>query len=354
MKGLYLQKGSVNYWFRFRHNGKQLRFATGQTDEAEAIKVAQELRRNPPIAAVGALLAEVEAFAAGRSDNYKRDSLAVLNSFTRAMDGVEPKSITAARIQTWLDSLEVKDTTKEAYRFQVQKFFEHLITTGKVRRNPAREVSIKVEARSSRKNWVRKAQIEKLIDAAEADPELQYILYCGFHAGLRKDEVIMSRPEWFDFGIGQYGVLHVRFAPDWQPKDGTERTIPLSPEFSAFLQEKYFSLLRLLNGPAAQYMIAPKKVKEKGERYRHDFRTKFETFVGKCEVAFTFHDTRRSFASVLVSAGVSIYKVAKWLGDDVEVVQRTYGHLDPSDNDLARGFTREAAANVVGFTAAAN
>jgi hypothetical protein len=43
---------------------------------------------------------------------------------------------------------------------------------------------------------------------------------------------------------------------------------------------------------------------------------------------------RRSFASNLASAGVSIYKVAQWLGDGVEVVERSYGHLAPADQDV--------------------
>lgn len=51
---------------------------------------------------------------------------------------------------------------------------------------------------------------------------------------------------------------------------------------------------------------------------------------------FTFHDLRRTFASLLVSKGVSIYKVAKWLGDGVTVVESTYGHLLPADDDIDR------------------
>jgi integrase len=42
------------------------------------------------------------------------------------------------------------------------------------------------------------------------------------------------------------------------------------------------------------------------------------------------HDMRRSFASNLVSAGVSIYTVAKWLGDRVDVVEKSYGYLAPN------------------------
>ena len=51
----------------------------------------------------------------------------------------------------------------------------------------------------------------------------------------------------------------------------------------------------------------------------------------------TFHDARRTFASLLVSSGVSLYKVARWLGDGVRVVEKHYGHLQPDNGDIERG-----------------
>ena len=55
-------------------------------------------------------------------------------------------------------------------------------------------------------------------------------------------------------------------------------------------------------------------------------------------VKMTTHDMRRSFASNLVIAGVSIFKVAVWLGDDVRVVQTHYAHLLADDRDVDRAF----------------
>ena len=43
---------------------------------------------------------------------------------------------------------------------------------------------------------------------------------------------------------------------------------------------------------------------------------------------------RRSFASNLGSRGISIYKVARWLGDGVSVVEKSYGYLAPADRDI--------------------
>ena len=54
-----------------------------------------------------------------------------------------------------------------------------------------------------------------------------------------------------------------------------------------------------------------------------------------CE-RITPHIMRHTFASLLASAGVSIYKIAVWLGDDVRVVQQHYAKLLPQDGDIER------------------
>ena len=35
---------------------------------------------------------------------------------------------------------------------------------------------------------------------------------------------------------------------------------------------------------------------------------------------------------------IAIHKIAKWLGDGVEVVQNHYGHLMPKDEDIEKAF----------------
>jgi len=39
-----------------------------------------------------------------------------------------------------------------------------------------------------------------------------------------------------------------------------------------------------------------------------------------------------------VAAGVSIYKIAQWLGDDVRFVQQHYAKLLPKDADIEAAF----------------
>lgn len=50
----------------------------------------------------------------------------------------------------------------------------------------------------------------------------------------------------------------------------------------------------------------------------------------------TAHVMRHTFASIAVQSNVSIYKVARWMGDGVEVVEKHYAHLAPQDVDIEK------------------
>src|SRR5207248_8374334 len=74
---------------------------------------------------------------------------------------------------------------------------------------------------------------DRLISECTSDG-LKFVLLCGFHAGLRKNEIIEARPFWFDL---EAGLLHLRKTPTMNFKDREERTIPFTSQFCAFLKE---------------------------------------------------------------------------------------------------------------------
>ena len=155
---------------------------------------------------------------------------------------------------------------------------------------------------------------------------MAFICYCGLHAGLRKEEIIEARPDWFDL---RAKLLHVQNTDTFTVKDRDNRTIPLTDEFVDWLQAWP------MPGP---YCLAPHARKGK-HRYRWDFRKQWEGLMEDSGLpSFTFHDLRRTFASLHVSAGTSIYKVAKWLGDEVRVVEESYGHLIPQDLEINKAW----------------
>lgn len=291
---------------------------------------------------------EVEAYLQERvklrrmSENCATSRRAVLLSFAERMSVTDPLQVTTKLVQRWYDENVADFRSKSAgandYLRYLRSFFKHLMEHEKLRLNPASEVKTIVARKRARKRFCMPAEVRALIDAIpevlsapEAD-EMRFVLYAGFHCGLRRDEISEARWEWFDL---QTKAVHVCRSDTWEPKDGDDRTIPMTEEFATFLQR-----WRPTSAPCDAFVLRPTKSKGKW-RYRFDFRAPFEKYMQARSMAWvTPHTMRRTFASLLVSAGVSIYKVATWLGDGVEVVQRHYGFLVPSDKDIERGLSQ--------------
>jgi integrase len=57
-----------------------------------------------------------------------------------------------------------------------------------------------------------------------------------------------------------------------------------------------------------------------------------------------FHDTRHTFASILLSGGVSVAAAADYLGHSPAELLKTYAHLVPADHERARSVVQAAFA----------
>lgn len=257
------------------------------------------------------------------SANYSRDTHAVLRAAQAAVGVLEDAE--AYSIQDWLGALKIKPASVVAYAFTLRQFYTFCIAKGLRQDNPALELELPVCRKPFRKNFVSAQTVRMLIDGCR-DMELRYCLYCGFHAGLRFSEVVASRPNWYSVPNRTLSVLR---SSDYDTKDHTDRDIPLTDQFFDFLG---------VYGFPSPYMIAPQKALGGAHRYRFDFSNRFENYVRSRNVAMTFHDCRRTFASLHVQAGTSVYKVSRWLGDDVDVVSKHYGFLSSSDPEINRAF----------------
>jgi integrase len=217
------------------------------------------------------------------------------------------------------------------------------VDRGSLRENAATKIKLDKLRSNPRLVFCDNALVAGLLRNAPT-AEMRFILYCGFHAGMRKEEIIEARPEWFDLRSGCVNIVETT---TFVPKDKEGRTVPLTKEFMGFLAEY---------GKPSPYMLAPTVGYGSGKwsRYRYDFRRPFAEYVksygegkrldrGVPAVAedlswITPHIMRHTFASLHASAGTSIYKIAKWLGDGVEVVQKHYAKLSPSDADINNAF----------------
>jgi integrase len=102
---------------------------------------------------------------------------------------------------------------------------------------------------------------------------------------------------------------------------------------------KAFKAFLKIYGLRSPFMLRP-DVPHGKSRYRWDFRRPWTEYVTKHNCSWaTPHIARHTFASLEASAGISIYKIAQWLGDDVRVVQNHYAKLLPKDEDIEAAFS---------------
>lgn len=221
----------------------------------------------------------------------------------------------------------VSEHTAQKYINSVKGLLRWSTEQRRIPFNPSSELQMARLRTSYKSRYCTRSQQAKIFEACRRE-DLMFVLLCGFHCGLRVGEIVECRPEWFDLNGGTNGVLTMVPSETWVPKDREQRSIPLSKEFRSFL-DNY--------GLREPYMLKP-KVKPGKWRYRYDPRSPFKNCVKSVDLGWVgFHTMRHTFASRLVSANVSVYKVATWLGDDVRVVQRHYGHLQPDAGDIEKG-----------------
>lgn len=341
IKGIYNMPGSKFYWYRWTQDGIRHAVSLKTDDLSEAVKKVGEIK-------AGALVAQWD-----RKSEAPRTHLTTLaedylaKAQNRAKKPMRPRTVKVAKYvlmkflkdRNFASTHEVSFRTMEEWLGALKKAGrspDTLNRYGNILRPFARYLvekkiivtgSFDIPERGAvgRKNWLPMDVVNKLINEAK-DTELKFILYCGFHAGLRKSEILAARVFWFDLGAG---LLHVQNEPaaGFILKDRENRPIPLTDRFKKFLTGY------LQGRDPMSYALRPEDNGGKGE-YRYDFKRVIGSHFKKCGVTCTIHDMRRSFASNLVSRGVSMYKVARWLGDGVAVVERSYGHLAPADRDV--------------------
>ncbi len=339
LKGIYLR--GKKFWYRYSYDGRQYRVPLDTEDEATAITKALKIRAHPLLAGADPLKEEIKAYLDAKQEDgtYTRNSAdsrgPVLNAWTRDRKLREVRDITREQIQLWLSSLRrrkprLAESSIESYGMVIRGFCTWLVDEHKLRDNPADFIKAKRATSAKRRRFCRREQVDALVSECP-DLELRFILYCGFHAGLRKGEIVQARPEWFDLGLS---IIHIVESDNWKPKDKDKRTIPLTGAFKEFLLEQM-----AVNGELpSPFLIQPNKEQRKA-RYRYDFRKPFEQYLsGKGFSWVKPHVMRHTFASLLAIAGVSIFKIAQWLGDDVSVVERHYAHLSPQDSDIEWAF----------------
>lgn len=355
------------YWLNVRKGGKRHWINLETDDFAEAVKNAAAARKSPLLSAGQGITKEIASFITykQRMNEYtahtartKRNKLLLFAKELGATRGVG--TIVARDVQRWHDSLlkrDISPTTITGYMMTLQAFFRWAVEVEKLcRQSPMKEVKFVVSTGRARQDFCEYELRDALVENAPTE-ELRLILLCGFHAGLRFNEIIQARPFWFDL---RRKAINLRQTATMKFKDREERTVPMTLQFHNYLRK---------HGLAEPFIVAPEATQGKW-LYRYDFRASYMKYMrstGFCCGEFylmggaacclicrkeirsnawvTPHIMRHTFASLLVSAGESIYKVAVWMGDEVGTVQKHYGHLAPDHGGIEKAFSQRHLAS---------
>lgn len=196
----------------------------------------------------------------------------------------------------------------------------------------------------NRREWWTAPEVELALKCArEDDQAMTAVLYVatGCLLGLRPEEAIMLR--WQDIDLDAVDptngeprpVAHITPHDGWVPKDGEARSIPISGRLREILTE-----FRKPSGYLLEAQVVRTKRKANAPwAYRYDPKKVWQRVVARVVKAggksITAYGMRHTFASNLLIANVSDFKVAKWLGhSDTRMIHKHYGHLRSYDADI--------------------
>ena len=331
-RGIYLKKGI--YWLQLpQAHGIRPKPITLQTrDLTEAIARAVQVRKMPGLVATGSLKDEITIFLRHKVERRAYSaSTAKIKRYTldRFADwlpaGTPLHLITREQMQDYYNEALARSCPATAHKalMGARAFLRWALEVAKkIRSNPAVGVQEEPVPDSARPRFCSQALQDKLIDECPRE-DLKLVLMLGFHAGMRKNEIIQAVPGWFHFD---------RRCIDMQPtptmpfnKHKKPRVIPMRRVLFDFLQTY---------GLREPFMLRP-EVKQGKDTYRYDFDSALQAYVKKQKAPWvTAHVMRHTFASLLVQENTSIFKVAQWMGNTVSVCEKHYAHLRHKDDDV--------------------
>jgi integrase len=180
-----------------------------------------------------------------------------------------------------------------------------------------------------RKNpdYLNQEEIAALLDVAkEHSVNLYRVFVLGIYSGMRKNEIVNARWEWFDF---ERKLIHIQSTEAFKIKDFEDRDLPMSAKIHKAL---------FPHSEREGYLFHSGRASQGKSKYRYDPVPSVRKIAKTAGVPrANFLLMRHTFGSQHAIAGTSIYKIAKWMGhSSVDVTARHYAGLQDYDEDIDR------------------
>jgi integrase/recombinase XerC len=190
------------------------------------------------------------------------------------------------------------------------RFYRWAQTTGRLTRNPFGDISGLPEPEAEEITYLTRAERDRLLLAADEEPDGMAV-WLACYAGLRRSEV--ARAEWSHVRRDR-GRLYVP-----PGKTGRSRIVPLAEALAG----------RLAEGGQGQIVPWPEAPAQWQWRARRLLRTLQPAVSDGPRLGWNV--LRHTFGSLLAQAGVSLDKVAAWMGHSAAICRRHYAQFVPRD-----------------------
>lgn len=341
-KGLFMRRGTWHYQPRMVAGIRPTMIDLETSDLSVAIEARKLVLDSPKLAAItDSRDVEIERFLAAPFKGkkfYTESSKKALRYnlkgfFARFPEKLPIADISREQVQAYYDDSLAKKDDHTAHKrlMAVRAFYKRLHAARKVRVNPAIGVVTAQLSAAPRVVFCTKEERAHFFKTCNRE-DLMFVLMTGFHAGMRKQEIINMPPAWVNL---EQRFLDLHSTATFKFNDHKRaRTIPLRGELHTYLTNY---------GLPEPYLLRPDV--EKGKAiYRWDFEVPLTKLSDLCDIGkkVTTHVLRHTFASLLVIDGISLFKVAKWLGDSIATTEKHYAHLLPMDEDIEEKKERHA------------
>lgn len=252
-------------------------------------------------------------------------------------------SLRRSDVEALCASLSLAASTVSTVHQHLGQMLTSAVEDGLIPRNPASKA--RLPKREASKAQPVPVDVVERIQAGLPD-WLAVAVPLGIGVGLRQGEASGLTVDRIDFlrrtlRIDQQLICRHVPAPVLGPvkTDSSNRTIPLATFVLDALADH---LRRHPAGPGELVLRTPDGLPVDADRFGHQWRR-------ACRLAgvpgLGYHALRHTFASTLLSRGVSVKAVGDWLGHaSAMVTLSTYAHLMPADEDVARAVLDAALA----------
>ncbi len=234
------------YYIKFYENGKRVRRSLGTSKRNQALQLKEQVERE---LANGKYQTErkdtpVEVFwpeylqwaeAHKQRSSFETESVfwRKLIQFTRPLrlGNVTSRKIEELKLKLLKDGLKPRSVNEALTRLHA--IFNHAIKLGYFSGpNPVQGVQ-RFKIPKNPPKFIQKEEIERVLKLSYARGQDIYLVFAlGIYAGLRKNEIVNTRWEWFDFA---HKLITLTSHEGFELKDSESRTIPLHDRLAEIL-----------------------------------------------------------------------------------------------------------------------